>query len=233
MLSAKPVPTANRLLEGLPRTDRMHLLAGCEAVDLEFADVLADPGERVRHVYFPTGSFISLVSPIDGRAGLEVGLVGDEGMLGICLLLGVDVSPLHAVVQGAGPALRIDAALFCRELEHSLALQRRLRRYVYVIIGQLAQTATCARFHLVEARLARWLLMTHDRMQSTTFRLTQEFLSHMLGVRRVGVTKAARTLQQSKLISYSRGNIRILDRKGLEGASCSCYAIIKDMHEAA
>jgi len=207
------------------------MLANCESVDLVFADVLCLPGDRIHHVYFPTESFISLVAPVDGYAGLEVGMVGSEGMFGVSLMLGVDVSPLHALVQGAGPALRMNATRFRRQLASSRALRQGLNRYIYVLISQLAQTAACTRFHVVEARLARWLSMTRDRAGSDEFYLTQEFLSHMLGVRRVGVTKAASSLQKHKLISYSRGVISILDRNGLEAAACGCYLADKKTYD--
>jgi CRP-like cAMP-binding protein len=220
----------NHLLAALPRRQRKGFVSACDPVELTFGEVLAEPGERILQIYFPTDSFVSLVMPIDNRTSMEVGMVGNEGMLGISLILGVTVSPMRAVVQGTGRALRIKAAPFLRELDQSLALQRELRRYLYVVIGQLAQSAVCAHFHVVEKRLARWLLMTQDRAHSNAFHITHEFLASMLGVRRVGITKAATSLQNRKLISYSRGDITILDRSGLEAAACSCYAADNDFY---
>ncbi|HXF15998.1 MAG TPA: Crp/Fnr family transcriptional regulator [Burkholderiales bacterium] len=214
---------ANNLLSALPRKDYRRMLTGLEPVNLSFGEVLYQPGEAISHVYFPGIALVSLMTLVDGRLTLEVGVVGCEGMVGLPVALGIGVSPFRALVQGAGGALRMKSNYFVKELRQSIALQRALQRYTHALMAQFALTAACNRFHVVEERLARWLLMTRDRVQSTDFRLTQEFLSHMLGVRRVGVTKAAGHLQQRRLIEYSRGNIRIVDQAGLEAACCSCY----------
>jgi CRP-like cAMP-binding protein len=226
-------PIPNSLLAALPRRSYLRLLPGLAPVDLVFGDVLYEPGQPIRDVYFPTQSLVSLLTVVEGHLALEVGLVGREGMVGIPLALGIEVSPVRALVQGAGPALKMNAARFRTELRRSPPLQRELDCYIHALMAQISQTAACNRFHVVEARLARWLLMTRDRVRSGEFRMTHEFLSHMLGVRRVGVTEAASALQRQKLIEYSRGNIRILDDHGLEAACCSCYEIVKDMHDAA
>ena len=223
------LPRGNLLLAALPVADRMRLTGDHPPVDLAFSETLNQPGDRIRHVYFPIDSFISLITPGASRAQLEIGLVGNEGMLGVPLLLGVNLSPLRALVQGAGHAWRVDAATFTREIESNPATREVLNRYLYVFLSQLMQTATCTRFHLVEARLARWLLMTRDRAHSSQFHVTHEFLAYMLGVRRVGVTSARRAHCSVAICSirYSRGDLSILDVRGLERAACPCYAIDK------
>jgi CRP-like cAMP-binding protein len=226
----KRAPSENLLLAALSAEDRLRLLGDSPSVDLILSQTLNESGDRIRHVYFPIDGFISLITPGIGRAQLEIGLVGNEGMLGVPLLLGINVSPLRALVQGAGHAWRIDAAHFLRAVESHPTIRTALNRYLYVFLAQLMQTATCTRFHLVEARLARWLLMTRDRAHSNQFHVTHEFLAYMLGVRRVGVTSAASALQRRKLIRYQRGDIAVLDVRGLERAACPCYAIDKKIY---
>lgn len=213
----------NRLLASLRRNIRAPLLAVCENVELTYGDVIWEPSQRIRHVYFPTTGFVSQLFPVDAHENLELAMIGSEGMLGIPLLLGVNATMMQAIVQGSGTALRIDAAAFRRELELSPELRQRLNRYIYVTMMQLSLTTTCNSFHALEARLARSLLVTHDRAQLGGFQLTHSFLAQMLGVRRAGVTDAAGRLQKRKFVRYSRGNITVLNRAGLEKASCDCY----------
>jgi CRP-like cAMP-binding protein len=231
MPTAIPIPITNSLLAALPRTEYEHLISGLESVKLAFGEVLYQPGEPILHAYFPNDCLVSLLAVVEGRTILEVGLVGSEGMVGIPLALGIGVSPIRVLVQESGTAMRIKTARFDREFSRNPSLRRDLLRYTHALMAQATQTAVCSRFHLLEARLARMLLMTRDRMRSNDFRLTHEFLAQMLGVRRVGVTKAAGALQRRKLISYSRGRIRILDGNGLEAASCRCYQIVKNVHD--
>ena len=217
------LPVTNRLLDRLSAKDRAHVVGACEMVELTFGEVLDEPGETIRNVYFPTGSFISLLATVDGKSNLEVALAGNEGVYGVPVAFGVGISPVHAMVQGGGTAWRLSAAAFRRELARVPALRSDVGRYLYIVMSQLIQTAGCNRFHRVEQRLARWMLMTGDRAHNSTFRITHEFLAYMLGVRRVGITEAASALQKRKLIAYKRGLLTILDRKGLERAACGCY----------
>ncbi len=214
----------NRLIALLPPAERTRLLALCEPVQLTLSQVLCEQGDTTSHVYFPVDSFISLVTDLDRHPGMEVGMIGREGLLGEHLALGQATAPLRALVQGPGAAWRLSARHFADELRGGGALRLLVDRYLYVRLAQLAATAACLRFHLIGPRLARWLLMSQDRAQADRFRVTHEFLGYMLGVRRVGVTVAAGQLQQAGLITYHRGEMTVCDRAGLEAASCSCYA---------
>jgi CRP-like cAMP-binding protein len=215
----------NHLIDLLPRSDRRRLLAICEPIDLTMAEVLYDCGKRTSRVFFPVDAFISLVTPIDGKPALEVGMVGREGMVGAHVILGVMTSPLHAVVQGPGKAWAVAGIPFRRELARSPALRRCLDHYLFVLMSQFAVSAACLRFHLIGARLARWLLMTQDRAHDSSFHVTHEFLAYMLGVRRVGITAAAAALQRAGVIEYRRGHLVVLNRRRLEAAACECYAV--------
>lgn len=223
-LSSPAGEAANGLLAALPRRDYERLLAELELVALTYGEVLYEPGARIRYVYFPNDAIVSLLVVVEHKA-LEVSLVGREGLVGIPLALGADLAPVRALVQGTGSALRMKAASFREELERCVPLQREIYRYAYAKLLQARQTAACNRFHQVDQRLARWLLMTHDRVRGNRVHLTHEFLADMLGVRRVGVTTAAAELQRRGLIEYHRGDIRILDRRRLETAACSCYRL--------
>ncbi len=228
LAAADHAPVENKILAALPRTDYQRLLPKLEPVRLAFGEVLHEAGDDVGHVYFPADCLVSLLTVIERRLALEVGLVGREGVVGAAFAAGSGVSPVRALVQAAGVAMRMESALFRKELRLSTALQREVQLNSQALMAQFAQTAACNRFHVLAARLARRLLMTRDRLGSDQFRLTHEFLGHVLGVRRVGVTKAAHALKKRRLIDYSRGNIAILNGRGLESAACSCYEIFKD-----
>jgi CRP-like cAMP-binding protein len=228
MSGVDSLPVLNQLIEHLPAKYRHSLLQRCELVDLQCGRILCERGEPFRQLYFPLTGVISQVALTADHPPLEMGLIGNEGMLGGMLTQGVNRVPLRAVVQGSGTALRISASQLREELLGSPALMRILNRYLYVLMTQLAQTAACNRFHEVPARLARWLLMSHDRTHAEHFYLTHQFLADMLGVQRSAVTIAAGALQQQGLIHYSRGKITVLSREGLERLACECYAALNN-----
>lgn len=231
MSAVKHAAVTNHLLAALPRKDYQRLALGLQPVELTYGQVLYDPAELIDKVYFPTNCLISLLTAVDKQRTLEVGMVGNEGMVGMPLALGISISPVRALVQGSGTALCMTAKQFLTEFRKSLPLQQAVFRYTHFLMAQVSQTAACNRFHNTNARLARWLLMTGDRLAANEFHLTQEFLADMLGIRRVGVTKAASVLQKKNLIEYHRGHLSILDRKGLEAAACTCYRLVKDMQD--
>lgn len=228
MSSSKPL--SNKLLAALPAQERQAVLDVCGTVELRAGDTLHLPGERIRHVHFPIDCVVSVRVTADGNDGLEVGMVGNEGLYGALAGLGATRSPLAASVQCAGRAFRIRADDFMRLLSECPALRERTNQFIVAIISQLAQTAYCTCYHVLEARVARWLLMTHDRVHANPFRLTHELLSEMLGVRRSGVSVAAASLQAQQLISYNRGMITVINRKGLEQASCECYLRVREAY---
>lgn len=214
--------TRNQLLAALPAKDRERFLADCTCVDLALNTVVYQEGDPITAVYFPIDSFISMLT-IVGHSTLEVGMVGNEGVCGHAPILSGGIGPLRGLVQGAGTAWQIKRTDLLRHIETMPALRQLLDRYVNVLLCQLAQTSACTRFHVVEQRLARWLLMTQDRAHADSFVVTQEFLAYMLGVRRSGVTAAASVLKRRKIIEYWRGNMTILHRGRLEAAACECY----------
>lgn len=223
MPSLTTTPVVNRLIESLSPEARQQILQSSELVELSSGAVLCEPDHPFRYVYFPLTSFITLVTTLRDHQPLEMGLIGNEGMLGATVALGVNSAPMRAMVQGSGTALRMTAEKLQQDIQNNAALTSTFNRYLYVLMAQLTQTAACAHFHAIEPRLARWLLMTHDRAHADYFHLTQEFLANMLGVRRSGITVAAGALQERKLIQYTRGKINILDRMGLEMVACECY----------
>jgi CRP-like cAMP-binding protein len=224
LLNPPAAQAQNRLISMLPPADRKRLLDRADRVNHELEEILARDGENMRYAYFPTTGMISQIQP--SEAGwIEVALVGYEGMVGVGLVVGVGKSLVTATVQAPGEFLRVSARIFQAELDRSPRMRKLAGAYAYVQMKQMTLAAACNRFHLVEQRLARWLLMSSDRTRSRRFRMTHDVLAQMLGVRRPGVTSAASALQARNLIRYNRGTIDILDRPALEAASCECYRL--------
>ncbi len=222
------IPADNQLLAALPIEEYRKLNSKLEQIPLIYGEGIYEVGEDIRYVYFPSSGIISLLASVGNSSTLEVGIVGKEGIVGIPVFLGVKTSNNRAIVQGAGAAMRMTVADFLAECEKSNSLTQILLRFTHSLLTQVSQSAVCYRFHPIEARLARWLLMTADRMGTDDFPVTQDFLSNMLGVRREAVNKAAVILQQKQLINYKRGNNSIINRTDLEKTACACYGIIKD-----
>jgi CRP-like cAMP-binding protein len=219
--------SANRLFVALPDDAWNHLAPKLEIVPLTVRQELIEAGRPFHHVYFMLTGVTSLVSALEDGSIIEVATVGNEGMVGLAAFLGTATLPLTAFVQVPGEALRLSVAALAEETRGGGPLNDALRLYTQALLNQIAQSAACNRIHAIEERCARWLLMTHDRVTADEFPLTQEFLSQMLGVRRAGVSVAAGMLQKAGLIAYQRGKIRIIDRVGLEEASCECYELIR------
>jgi CRP-like cAMP-binding protein len=220
----------NHLLAALPPEALERLKPHLEPITFTLGEGVYESGGHMRYVYFPTTSHVSLLyTMIDGSTA-EMGLVGKEGVVGIALFMGGETTPNRAVVQGGGEAFRMKSKAMLDEFNRGGEFQHLLLRYTQALITQISQTAVCNRLHSVEQRLCRWLLMTHDLAQSDELEMTHEFISNMLGVRREGVTMAARRLQEMEMISYVRGHIRILDRPQLLAHVCECYQVVRDEH---
>jgi CRP-like cAMP-binding protein len=217
----------NRILEKLPPDERTRLNPDLQEIDLSLGDVVYGSGERLEYVCFPTSCIVSLIYIMEDGAVAEMGLVGNDGIVGVALFMGGDTVPNRAVVQLAGKALRLKASRLQEEFRRGGSLQRMLLRYTQALVTQISQTAVCNRLHSVEQRLSRWLLLCHDRVRSNELIMTQEFISNMLGGRRQSVTVAAGRLSDRGVIEYSRGHIKVLDRGGLEASACECYQVVR------
>jgi CRP-like cAMP-binding protein len=221
-------PLDNLLLAKLPAEDCQRLLPSLQPVALRLGEVLYESRGFLSHVYFPTTSVVSFLYTMGDGTTAEMGLAGNDGLVGIALFLGGDTAPNRAVVQIAGNALRMKAEILRQEFARGGSFQRLLLLYTQALIAQISQTAVCNRLHSVEQRLCRWLLLSHDRVKSDELAMSQEFISSMLGGRRESVTVAAQRLQDAGLIHYVRGHITILDRRGLEATVCECYGVVRD-----
>ena len=215
----------------LPRDDYERILPHLGHVSFPLGEVVYESGGRMSYIYFPTTTVISMLYMMENGSSAEMGMAGKEGLIGIALFMGGNTMPNRAVVQSAGGAFRMRAQVLQDEFARGGAFQRLLLRYTQALITQMSQTAVCNRLHEIEQQLCRWLLLSHDRLDSDELVMTQELIANMLGVRREGVTTAAGRLQEQGLISYVRGRIQILDRRGLEAAVCECYKVVKDEYD--
>jgi CRP-like cAMP-binding protein len=225
-LTAVSISTGNRLLAALTRAEYERLIPHLERVHLPRGKVLFEAGDLIRHAHFPTSGVVSLLSMTQDGETVEVAMVGNEGMLGVPIILRTGVTLHRSMVHIPGEALRIRSDVLEIEFNRNGQIQDCLLRFTHTLIAQISQSAICNRFHTVEARLARWLLVIYDRVRKETFYLTQEFISHMLGTPRTVVTIAANKLQDAGFIRYKRGRITILERQGLESAACECYRVV-------
>lgn len=232
MPASKPVLIRNRILATLARTEYRRLRPSLEQVALHENEVLYAPGNVVRYIYFPDDAIVSLLFDVDGCRTVEVAMEGNEGAVGLAVYLGGVTSCNLSIVREAGTALRLEVNMLTRCANQHGRLQDLLRRYVHALVTQVAQSGVCNRFHNIDARLARWLLMTLDRVGSYELRATQESIAQLLGVRRSSVTAAASGFHQQNMIDYCRGRIVILDQRRLRAASCSCYGIIKRQYDS-
>lgn len=230
-MTALQDPHQNHLLDALLRADYDRLFPDLELVEMPLGEVVCESGSKLKYVYFPTTSIISLLYVMEDGASAEIAVVGNEGILGIPIFMGGDTTPSRAVVQSAGHGYRLKAQLLKNEFNQAGPLQRLLLRYTQALITQMAQTAVCNRHHSVEQQLCRWLLLSIDRLPEDKLIMTQELIANMLGVRREGVTEAAGKLQSLGLINYRRGHISVLDRAGLEKRSCECYQVVKTEYD--
>jgi CRP-like cAMP-binding protein len=226
-MRAPQSPNQNHLLAALPAAEFERLAPHLEPVEMRLGDVLYESGGLLQHVYFPTTAILSLHYVMENGSSSEIAGVGNEGMLGISLLMGGNTTPSRAVVQTGGQGYRLKSQLMLEEFKRAGAMQQLMLRYTQALITQMSQTAACNRHHSLVQQLCRWLLLTLDRMPTNELIMTQELVASMLGVRREGVTEAAGKLQQAGVISYRRGHITVLNRSGLESQVCECYAVVK------
>jgi CRP-like cAMP-binding protein len=230
-MSQSSDPLSNRLLAALPEAEWARWLPQLQAVEMPLGQVLYESGKTLSHVYFPTTAIVSLLYVMENGASAEIAVVGNEGIVGISLFMGGESTPSRAVVQSAGRGFRLTSQVMKDEFDRAGPVLHLLLRYTQALISQMAQTAVCNRHHSLDQQLCRWLLLSLDRLEGSELVMTQELIANMLGVRREGVTEGALKLQHAGLIRYSRGRISVLDRKGLEGRTCECYAVVKNEYD--